>query len=204
MIFDVDGTLIDSIAHSYAGVCEVFRHCTIIPPSFADYCEHFEPPFEQFYRERGITESIASRHQISAWYRSTARHDRALIYPDVPNSLSALTRMEHTCALAVVSAQKNSILALQLEKVSHYFDFIVGEQQDKTPEIERICSVYRISKKFVWYVGDFAADMRSARRARVRAVGITRGRDTRHILERAGAHHVINNLDELLSIMRCH
>jgi len=199
LIFDADGTLVDSIERfSYPGVCEVFRQSGVPEPSFEDYCEHFSAPFTEYYRSRGIT---ASREQIYEWYHTKARHAEAPLFADVAPILRILSRVELECTLAVVSAQRSSVLVRQLESVSRHFDLIVGEQEDKAHEISRVREMHTLPSERVLYIGDFCSDVRDARRAGVTSVGITRGRKTRHVLERAGAHHVIDHLEGLLGLL---
>jgi len=198
LLFDSDGTLADSIPMSYAGCCEVFRQSGLPEPSFDVYCEHFHAPFMQFYIDRGVT---ASREQVYEWYHIRARHAEAKLFPDVVPTLRILSRIELNVKLGVVSAQKNKTLAMQLEAVASHFDVIVGEKEHKDEELLRLKGAHAIPADRVVYVGDYASDMHAARKAGVRAIGITRGRKTRDILKRAGAHDVVDDLDGLLKLL---
>jgi phosphoglycolate phosphatase-like HAD superfamily hydrolase len=152
----------------------------------------------QFWTDRGIT---APRAQVYEWYHRKAKHAEAKLFPDVVPTLRILRRKELNVRLAVVSAQKNAVLARQLRHVTSYFDLVVGEKEHKHEELARLRDLHEIPADRVYYVGDFASDMHAARKARVRAIGITRGRKTKGILRRAGAHTVIDDLDGLLKLL---
>ena len=57
------------------------------------------------------------------------------------------------------------------------------------------------SKDNVLYVGDSAVDMETAHRAGIESVGVSWGFRTRSELAGAGADHVVDSPDDILSLL---
>jgi beta-phosphoglucomutase-like phosphatase (HAD superfamily) len=71
VIFDVDGTLLNSMPLAYAGVCNIFTMSGKPNPTFQEYFSKFRVPYMDFYRQRGIE---VSEQQCWDWYHDVAKH----------------------------------------------------------------------------------------------------------------------------------
>ena len=101
--------------------------------------------------------------------------------------------------VGIVSAQGGEIVRKLCVSagIDQYVSYLVGHAQNKVGPIKSFCRVNKISRRNVWFVGDFPSDMRDGKKARVRRVGITRGNPVGDLLIKAGAQACIKHLREL-------
>ena len=134
--------------------------------------------------------------------RRVDRFDAASFFADVASSLNTLAL--HGWLTGVVSAQQEKTLLHHCEKSGITRSFsagIQGDVEDKATAITLLREKYELPIQNVWYIGDFPADMKHARAAGVRAVGILRGNHrAEKMLRTAGAHYCVNTLYEFLSL----
>jgi phosphoglycolate phosphatase len=209
IIFDLDGTLIDSIAD--------ITECANIVLSRYGY-----PilPVERFRELVGdgfvnltrkiIPQSELSPERISSFiseYRDLYserwnRHTR--VYDGIPELLSVL--QNRGIHLSVLSNKRDDFTKLC---VSHFFPTlrfveVRGERSD-TPikpapdaalAIARACNV---SPEECLFVGDSEIDIETAKRARMTAVGVLWGFRQRAIIEAAGAEYIVSRPSEISS-----
>lgn len=199
IVFDVDGTLVNSIRQLYRSTARIFRLCRLPKPSFREYCAEFGAPYMDFYRRRGVR---ASDEQIWQWHNEKM----ATFVPDLFDDVSPVLELLHKTRfpLGVVSGQRTVVLQtlFQQYRIDHLFSYVRGDQEDKVPALRRFCRSHRLCPSSVWYVGDFVSDMVHARQAGLCPIGITRGNHTIRVLKRAGARRCITHLSELLPLLK--
>jgi phosphoglycolate phosphatase-like HAD superfamily hydrolase len=198
VLFDFDGTLIDSVGPMYDGACNVFRMSQLAIPSFAEFCETCESPFLGYYRKRGVT---APTQDITRWYDEAARLKERPFFPDTVSTIIALAG--RGVLMGIVSANRRDKIVRLAEEagIEDFMEVIVGGAHDKVDPIKNFCGQRGIVPRNTLFVGDFVSDVRDAKLAGVIAVGITRGRDVANVLKRAGADYVITDLRELLNLL---
>lgn len=199
VIFDWDGTIIDSVNNLYSGVCGVFCMAGIKPPSLAEYARALGSPYTDFFRRYGVT---ASNEQIWSWYLSATDGKTAELFWDVPKTLNTLRMMD--VQMAIVSGQRTEAITnyQDFQSISKFFVSVSGYHEEKRDAILKTFGVFQVPGWRVLYVGDFCADMRDARQAGVVPVGITRGHATKGYLIDAGATFCIEHLKELIPIVQ--
>lgn len=198
VLFDYDGTLLDSIEENYKGVCNVFRMSGIPEPTFTVFFTRCLPPFTPFYRDHGVT---ASPEEISKWYFQAARNGTRPFFPDVAEVLKVLCAQDVVMGIISAHWQHEVMERCNRENLLNCFQSIVGRAWNKVEAIHNFCSQHDMTPSGALYVGDTISDMRDAKEAGVVAVGITRGRDTSELLRQAGADHCISDLHELLTLL---
>ncbi|PIQ69100.1 MAG: hypothetical protein COV91_00645 [Candidatus Taylorbacteria bacterium CG11_big_fil_rev_8_21_14_0_20_46_11] len=195
VLFDNDGTLLNSLPEAYRATCTVLAEAGCTSPSFQEYLRYCHPPFPEFYKRYGLDESD---EVIWARFLKVANFDTAELFPDTLNVLGRLS--SNGRVLGLVSAQLQDILdrLCTQHAVTPFFKAgVVAVKNAKDEAILTMCTQAGVDPSRACYVGDHASDMKAARKAGVKAIGITRGNETEAVLREAGADVIITHLEEL-------
>lgn len=204
-IFDLDGTLVDSLQD----IAEAFNECLEIlglPVYPAASYRYMVGEGIPRLCERAIGRT--SPHLLPrladlamAFYRTrVVRHTRP--YAGVPELVARLRA--RNVRLAVLSNKPHD-MTLRVVRAfwpADTFGAIYGyaEEQHRKPSpfyILRICEELGIAPADTWVVGDTPTDIEAARAGGAVPIGVTWGFRTRADLEAAGARHIVSHPGEL-------
>lgn len=210
VIFDLDGTLLNTIADLAAATNQALR--TLGFPT------HEEKAYLQFvgngiYKlfERALplqhrtTENIARVKELFVPYYNAHGTDLTAPYAGIPALLETL--QQRGLQLAVAS---NKYQAATAQLVAHYFPSVcfaaVYGQQEGLPTkpnpllVEKIMQQVSVSAAETLYVGDSEVDMQTAINAQVEACAVLWGFRTREQLQ---AYHPAHLAEKPADILRC-
>ncbi len=211
VIFDLDGTLLNSIADIAYAANEVLRRHGFPTFPVDDYRfkvgNGIRKLMERVTPEHLRTEAFVDqmRNEFAAVYGNHCMVD-TVPYPQIPELLAALC--QQGIAVAVAS---NKYHAATVDIISHYFpniDFhaVLGQRDGvpvkPDPTIVRDILGSDFLPAEVLYVGDTAVDMETAHNAALESVGVTWGFRPRTELEEAHANHIIDSPLEILQLCR--
>jgi phosphoglycolate phosphatase len=198
VLFDYDGTLLDSVEEVYRGTCNVFRKSGFLEPTFETFFETYDSSWKIFYRKHGIEISL---EKIAEWYFEVARPEECYFFNDVNDVIDILAT--RGVLMGIISAHYKDKIVDRCREIglNKHMRTIIGRANDKVEFILDFCREHGVNPAETYYVGDFISDVRDAKKAGVVAVGITRGKETSEILRRHGADHCISNLHELLRLL---
>lgn len=212
VIFDLDGTLLNTIADLAAATNQALRHF--------GYPTH-ETEAYRFFVGNGINklferalpdgerteENILKIRSRFVPYYDEHNTDLSRPYPGIPELLSALQKQEIRMAVA-----SNKYQAATRKLISHYFPEInfveVLGQREGIPAKPDPSIVYDIMRKAevkneeVLYVGDSNVDMQTAHHAGVTAIGVAWGFRPRTELEALHPAHILEKAEELLQYLQ--
>lgn len=212
VIFDLDGTLINSLDDLAASANHVLRR--------RGYPEHELLSYRRFVGN-GITklieralpadarseENVAEVREEFVAYYSLHKADFTKPYDGIPALLGELKRKGIRLAVA-----SNKFHAATVELVSHYFgtgffDFVYGQRDGvpPKPDPQVVFDILReagVGKSETLYVGDSGVDMRTALNAEVCSVGVTWGFRGREELLETGARHIVDRPEEIMQIVK--
>ncbi|NPV92937.1 MAG: HAD-IA family hydrolase [Firmicutes bacterium] len=203
VLFDLDGTLIDTIPLIRFSFEQVFAKLSLpwgngevlktIGLPLREAAERFAPTrVEEFL-------SLYSMHQQS-------RHQE--LTKLFPGAWETLTRLrDRGCLTAVVTSKRRSTaltgLALTgidgLIQVTVSIDDVTRPKPDAEPVL-RALEVLGVKPEDSVYVGDSWYDIISGREAGVTTVGVTWGMASREELDEAGPDFIVSTWDELLAV----
>lgn len=212
VVFDLDGTLLDSladIAHAANWVLALHGFATHDVPAYRYYVgdgvrhllRRTLPPavhddrqlFEQLIAE------FVDRYQ-EAW------NIESRLYDGVPELLDQLVARHVT--LAVLSNKPHSATC---RCVQHYlaqypFAAVLGQNESRPPKpdltgVREILSTLEVPPLTCLYLGDTAVDMQTAQGAGMVAVGATWGFRERDELAQAGAKYLVDHPLEVLKLL---
>jgi len=152
-----------------------------------------------FYRQRGVTHDEAT---INRLYYDVMEAEVWPFFHDVPSTLQELAQLK-PMMMGILSANTEERVKGRCAQagLQRHLEMIRGGALNKTVALTQFCEEQAIAPENVWYVGDFGDDMRSAVKAGVVPIGITRGCGTDEVLRRNGARHCIIDLQDLATIL---
>lgn len=198
LIFDFDGPICASVAYAYEAVCQIFEECDHTPPTFEELVKDFKPPYEGFYRRRGIK---LPYREIKVLFDKWARYDEAYPHNDVIHNLAEFWSMGASMFILSSNSEVRIRRFCQAHCVDGFFRHFVCGVEFKAPALQALCAHYELAPNRTAYIGDFCCDVAAARSARVVSIGMTRGMNTKNLLIQSGADHCIDGLGELFALI---
>ena len=212
MIFDLDGTLLDTIG-DLAACCDHVLAARGLPlHTYEEYCGFVGNGVMRLV-ERALPEELrtpetvaAVRADFVAYY--TEHIDRfTRPYEGIPELLRELVQRGVRLAVASNKFQIGTEKLVRIYFPSIRFDAVFGQRPGvplKSP-IRRWCGRFSPIRMrntgAVLYAGDSGVDMDTARAAGVRSVGVTWGFRDRAELYEHGADHVVDRPGEILELL---
>lgn len=211
VIFDLDGTLLDTIG-DLAVACNAMLARRGLPEhTYADY-RHFVGNGILRLVERALPEELRTPEYVAA-----ARADFVAYYTDhidlhtkpyagIPELLDTLTRQGIRLAVASNKFQRGTEKLIRRFFPEVPFEVVLGQRPDVPlkPDpavIEEILGLTGVPRDRVLYVGDSGVDMQTAAAAGVRSAGVTWGFRSRDELQQAGAGALVDRSEELLRLL---
>ncbi|HXW54917.1 MAG TPA: HAD family hydrolase [Candidatus Cybelea sp.] len=198
ILFDWDGTLLDSFAADAAAYASMFSSLGI-SWSEQDFARRYSPNWHRIYRAVGLPRAkwgIADR----LWMRAYARQN-----PPLRRGAKLTIRSLHrSFRLGIVSSGSRWRVQKQLKAfgVWDYFGVCVcgDDLRERKPNPAPLRAALRrldASPGEAIYVGDTAEDVEMARRARVRAIGVLGPYPTAERLRAASPEAILSSVREL-------
>ena len=210
VIFDLDGTLLDTVADLAAATNQALEQCGFPTHPVEAYYKFVGNGINKLFAralpaESSNEENILRIRSLFVPYYNEHNADCSRPYPGVTN---LLLQLQSRGVLLAVASNKYHEATLKL--VRHFFpeiDFaaIYGQREEVPikPAPDIVYDILRdtgISKEQTLYVGDSGVDMQTARNADVESVGVTWGfRSIEELLEN-GASHTVHKAEEILRI----
>lgn len=177
VLFDWDGTLIDTTEHVYEANVEVMKSFGLPPLTRERYGAAFSPNWRRMYATLGVPEHLVEG-AATVWHGAYKGHDAELL----PGAYPALERLVAAgIPLGIVTAGDRKVVAEQLRRTgvadligsAVYGDDSVEQKPDPAPLRRGLTALgHATTPAEAAYLGDTLDDMRMARAAGVRAVGI--------------------------------
>ena len=188
ILFDVDGTLIDSAPGILNTLETVFRDMGVDvtnvnlrryigPPLRKSFAEHFSDPAK--------IEEATERYRMI--YHEKGSHEGG-VYPGVPEMLRRLKDAGFTLCTATCKPTEVVTPILEEQGIAGYFAFIGGASMDesrdtKTDVIRHVLGQPALQGKRVLMVGDRSDDLQGAANCGLDAAGVLYGYGSREELE---------------------
>lgn len=175
VLFDLDGTLIDSIDLILKSAQFAFNKCGLDCPTDAQWLEGVGRPLPVMFAHF----APGREPDLIAAYREfqMANHDDLVTaYPGVPEMLDELATGGHRMGIVTSKASPLAIRGLKHTGIDHHFETVIGmdlcKRHKPDPEpvmiaLERLAS----GPQGAWFVGDSVHDMESGNAAGVATVG---------------------------------
>ena len=209
-IFDLDGTLLDTLGDLAASVNYALRSCNMPEHSIKDV-RRFVGNGVRLLMERAVPDG-ASNPRFDEAFSVFRQHymahsfDTTRPYDGIPEMLAALKAKD--CRLAVVS---NKFYAATQELCLHFFadtiDVAIGEHEAegirKKPAPDTVFEALRqlgVGKDNAVYVGDSDVDIQTARNSGLPCISVLWGFRDRDFLLKNGAETFVSAPSEISSV----
>jgi pyrophosphatase PpaX len=207
LLFDLDGTLIDSIELILGSARHAFVGFAGRIPTDEEWRAGIGRPLQAVLREYAGDDLEAER--LFQRYRAyqLEHHDRLVRpYEGIVDTLAGLADAGHEMALVTSKADWLAEKALRHVGLDRVIPTIVGcdscvNHKPHPEPVERALALLGVPVEDALFVGDSPHDVESGRAAGVATVGVTWGAFSRAELERAGADVVIDRVEELPAVV---
>jgi pyrophosphatase PpaX len=208
ILFDLDGTLIDSIELIVKSAHFAFAKCGLAVPTEKEWLTGVGRPLPVMFRHfsSGSDEDVAAL--ILAYREFQMAHHDALVhaYPGVPELLEELARRGHP--LGIVTSKSDALAARGLSHtgIDQFFDTVVGMDscQRHKPHPEPVMiALDRLGAlpERAWFVGDSIHDMESGNAAGVATIGALWGPFTAEDLAPSRPRHLAAGVEDVLTLV---
>lgn len=207
VLFDLDGTLIDSIELILGAARHAFIDFAGRAPTDEEWRAGIGRPLQTVLREYAPDDAEAAR--LFGRYRAyqLEHHDRLVRpYGGIVETVQKLAAEGHPMALVTSKSDWMAEKAMVLVGLDGLIPVIVGcdscvNHKPHPEPVERALALLGRTADDALFVGDSPHDVESGRAAGVYTVGVSWGAFTREEMERAGADVVIDRVEELSGLV---
>lgn len=209
IIFDLDGTLADTLRDIAEAGNTAFASAGLAPRALAEYRGAVGSGVNVLLqRLSGIDdrERVAEMERVFREYYHEHCLDYTRLYPGVSEFLDAIGRAG--LPMCVLSNKPHEYTVKTVEALcgERRFLEVRGEGNGFARKPDAACALHLAGRMGrspgeTVFVGDSDIDMHTAQNAGMRAVGVTWGFRDREVIEAAGAHAIIDHPNELLPLI---
>lgn len=210
IIFDVDGTIIDSFEAIYSSLNTVLSGAGIM-----DFTRDELRDLMDYLSFPEIIGKLAEKYSVddermSALSMEYMKHFLNSIKTGMrlfPGIIDVIEYLSKRAVLGIISYNPSFILEEQISQFSlnRYFPYVKGFEDTggkKRNGINEFSSIYGIDKKRIAFIGDQPKDVIEARAAGVISVAVTYGVSRRETLENESPDYIAENPSQLMEIIR--
>jgi phosphoglycolate phosphatase len=222
ILYDLDGTLVDTISDITSAINKTFSE-TGFPSVSSEVVKQsiskgtyrmIDGMFESFISNKKVGAVLPSDFSIETLHERFNSHymnnlaDCSFVYPGVTEFLSCVSDMG--IFQAVVTNKPESFaskLVDQLGLDSFFYAVVSTEKMKAKPDPEALLHVGRsigIAAGNTLMIGDTAQDIAAARAANILSVAVTYGYSRKTSLVKCRPDFIVDNLNDLLAFMPLH
>jgi len=199
LIFDLDGTLIDSSEYYFVLDQEVYRKMGLEPATHEEYFAHFGIP------HHSLMKTLRPKIDLNEYDKlSNALVDLSSIqaFPETISAIEELSKKKHR--LGVLSSGNKHFVEghLRNQGILEHFEYIHGA--DSSPYIkpdprvfDDIVEHFSVPRSEIIYIGDLVTDFEAASGANIPFIAVTTGHHDEKRFEAIGCSNIIPSLAQL-------
>jgi phosphoglycolate phosphatase len=212
ILFDYDGTLVDSAKIIVKGIKTAFLRCGFP-----------EPPAEQVKAGIGqkLVDSISTylpEHETydpniivseyKRWYEEIIAEGLEFepLFPGVYKLVKSLKEDGWLLGIATNKSSRSLYRGIEHHKIKDFFDIILtSDKFSPKPKPDMAISALnslQVKNSHVIMIGDTIYDMEMGRLAGLQTIGVTWGYNSKDSLEVAGANYLADTVEQLQSLLR--
>lgn len=201
LIFDFDGTIVDTGRGIMNCVVKTFEHYGLTVPNKGELRTFVGPPLRLKFPEYGIPEEHV--HEAIAYFRghyAETGKDECEPYVGIGDCLEALVRGGYVLHVGTSKPEHFAHLLLERFDLKKYFTEITGAltdgSRDSKSDVLKIL-LSKVGDGDALMIGDTHYDVEGARTLGLSTVGVSWGYEDEASLKEAGAVHVVHSPREL-------
>jgi len=209
IIFDMDGTILNTIDDVVASVNYAMRHFNLPEKTVQEVKDGIGRGAINLIEDvvpKGTSEAdIYKIYEVYQTYYDQHTNDFTAPYEGILDLLKTLKNNGYK--LAVVSNKYRYLVeALNHDIFKDYFDISMGEMDGvpikPAPDmIHMALKELKLSKDEVIFIGDSDVDMMTANNANIRSIGVTWGYRSKEVLIKHKANYIIDQPKDILNII---
>lgn len=208
VIFDLDGTLLDSIYDIALCMNEVLTSLKLDTYKIDEY-KYFVGSGMDVLIDNALKNSIELKDEATKRFKELYEfnlHKNTKPYDGIYELLDELVKLD--CNLAVLSNKPDFMTKEYVKTLFKDYPFLEvhgqKEQQAKKPDpiqALNIASKLKINPSEIFFVGDTKVDMQTAKNAKMKAIGVLWGFRDEKELKEFGADFIVKHPLEILNII---
>jgi len=203
LIFDLDGTLIDSRRDLATGINLMRRHYGLDPLPMEKVTGFIGDGVRKLVARalEGHDIDIDDAVRINNRFYFEHMHDRTVLYPGVAAGLKTLFDQGHALALISNKGKAGCLKILAHFNIADYFRAVIGGESALAlkPDPAAVFEVVRLTGASIsatWIIGDNHTDLAAARNAGAKSAFVTYG------IGKAGGEKATITFDDFQSLVR--
>lgn len=201
VVFDIDGTLLDSATGILAGFRRALAAGGVDVPTEAELRVHLGPPLQDFLLGVGVTqERLAGSVQAYRDFYLAEGMWQAAPYEGIVSQLDRLVAAGYRLATASAKRQQIAEAIVSAHGLAPYFEVIGGTDESRLTKAQTLAFVSAqlgADPTETVMIGDRQHDIEGAHACGIRAVGVRWGYGVDDELARAGADWLLDEVTEL-------
>ncbi len=203
IVFDLDGTLVDSLPDIVASFLAAFDGLGLPRPDANDVRAQVGKPLEEMYAAFAPAAAVAD---LAAAYREHyPRHfrDKSRPFPGVPDLLEELGRRGFARAVATTKRTEMAKRFVEAMGLAPLLDHVQGTDDiphKPAPDVV-LRAIAALGARGTWMVGDTVSDVQAGKAAGLRTYAVTWGTHDRDMLARARPDRLEPDLSRLLAVV---
>jgi len=208
IIFDLDGTLVDSKRDIIDAVNHMLRKLDLKEKTDKEITGYIGWGVEALIEDSlGAENSKLKDEALAIFKKYYGKHatDKTILYPGVKETLGYLKDKKK-----VIITNRNyefTVSTLEAFKIREYFDHIEGGDNIKCAKpspcpLEKVINKFGAEKKRSIMIGDMHIDILSGKKSGIITCGVTYGIGKKKDIIEAGPDYIINSMPELKEIIR--
>lgn len=203
VLFDVDGTLLDTFDFIYGAFEHAFEVHGVPPMTREEISQLMGGPLEEVY---GMMAAEFDAKALTETHRTFQTNNLPLakLFPSTIEVLMALQAREIKIGAVTTRSLRTSVRSLEMTGIAGYFDVIISAEdvQNLKPHPEPLLmalDLLAVSREAAIMVGDTAADIQAGKNAGVRTVAALYGFGGERLLS-LEPDYSIRNIRDLLHL----
>lgn len=207
VIFDLDGTLIDSIYDIADSFNALLKKHGLTTHSVEQYIK-WVGEGAKLLVERALPENTdpAFVEQLFQEYIPYYRDHSTIktrLFPGISEMLDSLVKNEIPISILTNKPHVQTVKIVDFYLSKWPFQFVFGQRENvpkkPAPDVAlQIASRTKVKPEEVLFIGDSKTDIKTAKNANMQILGVSWGYGTIESMKEAGCEHIVNSADEIL------
>ncbi|MGT2887854.1 HAD hydrolase-like protein [Streptococcus didelphis] len=205
ILFDLDGTLVDSSLGIINAFQETFDKLQLLTPDVKVLSSYIGPPLETtfanyFDNQNDIQEAIG---HFRNYYKAYGVY-QVKLYEDIKKLLDKLTEANKDLYITTSKHEPMAYLMLKELGIHHYFKAIYGATEQRFVKVDLINAClkdFQIKPSDAVIIGDTLFDMIGGKRAHISCLGVTWGFGSEEELLKNGANIIAHTPLEIQDLI---
>ena len=212
LLFDYDGTLVDSAKMIIEGTIEAFKRCRLTIPEpeeiKAGIGQKLDIAIKSYLplEHKGTLDEVI--RQYRQWYVEKDLEGKQFepLFENVKPVLEILHQDGWNLGIATNKSLRGLSRGLQHHKIERFFSIIMTTD-NFTPKPNKAMAMHALKKLKVknsdaFMIGDTIHDIKMGKNAQINTIGVTWGYNSIEELQQSKADYIINHPNKLFKILR--